>query len=136
MNTRDKLKLMDQVKAANEQHVKDWKQSCPEKVACDDCTDKGHCPEYQSGAACVADRIVDDGPIKPDLLPKKENPGYVCRVCGERYTAADLKELREMGEAYHREKGCFFCPDCWDDFQRLPLERQAEILINDGTGKV
>lgn len=28
----------------------------PEKVMCDCCTDKGHCPEYQSGAACVADR--------------------------------------------------------------------------------
>lgn len=32
MNTRDKLKLMDQVKTTNEQHVKDWKQSRPEKV--------------------------------------------------------------------------------------------------------
>lgn len=56
MNTRDKLKIMDQVKAANKQHVKDWKQRHPEKVACDDCTDRGHCPEYQSGALCVADR--------------------------------------------------------------------------------
>lgn len=28
----------------------------PEKVTCDCCTDKGHCTEYKSGAACVADR--------------------------------------------------------------------------------
>lgn len=57
MNTRDKLKIMDQVKAANEQHVKDWKQR-QEKVVCDNCTDKGHCPEYESGSVCVNERIV------------------------------------------------------------------------------
>ena len=28
----------------------------PEKMVCDECTDKGHCPEYQSGAVCVTDR--------------------------------------------------------------------------------
>lgn len=28
----------------------------PEKVTCDFCTDKEHCPEYQSGAVCVNDR--------------------------------------------------------------------------------
>ena len=27
-----------------------------EKVVCDSCTDKGHCPEYKSGALCVIDR--------------------------------------------------------------------------------
>ncbi len=63
MNTRDKLKIMDQVKAANEQHVKDWKQRHPEKVACDDCTDGGHCPEYQSGAVCVVDRTEVNGMV-------------------------------------------------------------------------
>ena len=25
-------------------------------TTCDVCTDRGHCPEYQSGAACAADR--------------------------------------------------------------------------------
>lgn len=63
MNTRDKLKIMDQVKAANEQHVKDWKQHHTEKVACDDCTDRGQCPEYQSGALCVADRKEVKGAV-------------------------------------------------------------------------
>lgn len=28
----------------------------PEKVVCDCCTDRGHCPEFESGAACVVDR--------------------------------------------------------------------------------
>lgn len=28
----------------------------PEKVTCDCCADKGYCPEYRSGAACVNDR--------------------------------------------------------------------------------
>lgn len=59
-----------------------------------------------------------------------------CRRCGESYTAADLRELREMGESYHREKGYFLCPDCWDDFQQLSLERQAEILLSDDWGEV
>ena len=27
-----------------------------EKVVCDECSDKGHCPEYQSGAPCAIDR--------------------------------------------------------------------------------
>lgn len=56
---------------------------------------------------------------------------YVCQVCGEQYTADDLKELREMGEHYYHDKSCFFCPDCWDDFQRLPIEKQAEKLLAD-----
>lgn len=56
---------------------------------------------------------------------------YVCQVCGEQYTADDLKELREMGERYYHDKSCFFCPDCWDDFQRLPIEEQTEKLLAD-----
>lgn len=56
MNTRDRLKIMEQVNAANEQHIKDWKQ----RLVCDRCTDKGHCPEYQPGAVCVNDRNMKE----------------------------------------------------------------------------
>lgn len=28
----------------------------PEKVVCDECSDREYCPEYQSGAPCVVDR--------------------------------------------------------------------------------
>ena len=28
----------------------------PEVVVCDNCSDAGHCPEYEAGAKCVADR--------------------------------------------------------------------------------
>ena len=28
----------------------------PEKVTCDRCSDRGHCPEHIRGAACAADR--------------------------------------------------------------------------------
>ena len=38
-------------------------QRQPEKVLCDNCTDRGHCPEYQSGAACVADREGQHGRV-------------------------------------------------------------------------
>lgn len=56
MNTRDRLKIMEQVNKANEQHIKDWKQ----RLVCDRCTDNGHCPEYQPGAVCVNDRNMKE----------------------------------------------------------------------------
>lgn len=56
MNTRDRLKIMEQVNAANEQHIKDWKQ----RLVCDRCIDNGHCPEYQPGAVCVNDRNMKE----------------------------------------------------------------------------
>ena len=28
----------------------------PEKVVCDECSDRGHCPEYKPGAPCAPDR--------------------------------------------------------------------------------
>ncbi len=52
-----------------------------------------------------------------------------CARCGDIFTTADLNELREMGEAYYIEKGCFLCPDCWDVFQRMSLEEQAQAAI-------
>lgn len=62
----------------------------------------------------------------------------ICAWCRESYTSADLEELREMGEAYHLEDGCFLCPDCWDKYRRLPLETQASAAIDNdrkGLGK-
>lgn len=56
----------------------------------------------------------------------------VCSMCGEREELAALVELREMGEAYHHEKGCYLCPDCWDAFQRMPLEQQLRVAITNG----
>ena len=52
-----------------------------------------------------------------------------CARCGDIFTTADLNELREMGEAYYLEKGCFLCPDCWDELQRMSLEEQAQAAI-------
>ena len=53
----------------------------------------------------------------------------VCRMCGEDFTEGDLDDFRDLGEQYHWEKGCFLCPDCWDEFQRLTLEEQAAALL-------
>lgn len=55
-----------------------------------------------------------------------------CVMCGETFTEADLVDLREMGEAYHREKGCFLCPDCWDRFQRMDPEEQLKMAMVNG----
>ena len=52
-----------------------------------------------------------------------------CKMCGEEYSKADLRELRMMGDDYNRFP--FICPDCWDNFQRLDLEDQEALLMND-----
>ena len=53
-----------------------------------------------------------------------------CFFCEDRFTNAELKELKEMGEKYARTKECFICPDCYDDFNRLPLEEQFRALLS------
>lgn len=56
---------------------------------------------------------------------------YKCSVCGDRFTNEDIKELVEMGEPFHLDKDQFrlICPDCYDNLNRLSLERQFEILM-------
>lgn len=51
---------------------------------------------------------------------------FTCRFCGDVFTNEDLREFREMGEAYFRGEALFVCPDCYDAFSRLPLEDQAK----------
>ena len=55
---------------------------------------------------------------------------HKCLFCEDTYTKQDLAELDEMGEKYHLESDYepFVCPDCFDDFQRLPLEEQLKAL--------
>lgn len=55
-----------------------------------------------------------------------------CVMCGDTFTEDGLKELDDMGERYHREDGCFLCPDCWNRFRRLDPEEQARIAITNG----
>lgn len=57
----------------------------------------------------------------------------VCRFCGETFTQDELKDLRQMGERYHLSGGCFICPDCYDDFRRMPLEDQAKALLEEAS---
>lgn len=55
-----------------------------------------------------------------------------CMMCGEQYSADDLKELIDIGEQYICEDGCFLCPDCWDRFRRMAPEDQVKIAITNG----
>ena len=59
-----------------------------------------------------------------------------CARCGDIFTTADLNELREMGETYYLEKGCFLCPDCWDNFKRMDPEDQVKVAITNGWKEV
>lgn len=55
----------------------------------------------------------------------------VCCVCGEDFDESELLEFERCGEQYWQENGCFFCPDCWDDFKRMSLEDQAAALLDE-----
>lgn len=59
-----------------------------------------------------------------------------CVMCSETFTEDDLEELRGMGEQYHREDGCFLCPDCWDSFRRMDPEEQVKMAIMNGWKEV
>lgn len=58
---------------------------------------------------------------------------FKCRFCGDTFTSADLREFREMGEAYYKDKTAFVCPDCYDAFSRLTPEEQIKNLLDDAT---
>jgi len=72
--------------------------------------------------------------VNPEL--PEEDQTIECVMCGETFIETDLTELRKMGEAYHREEGCFLCPDCWDSFQRMDPEEQARMAITNGWKEV
>ena len=53
-----------------------------------------------------------------------------CAYCGDIFTPDDLAELKEMGEDFHFEHGCFLCPDCYSHYSSLDLEDQLEFGLN------
>ena len=36
-----------------------------------------------------------------------------------------------MGEIFHKDKGSFFCPDCWDNYCHLDLEDQIDETLKE-----
>ncbi len=67
-----------------------------------------------------------------------ENPGDAdisCSMCGEHFTANDIKDFAEMGEPFHFYDGKFLCPDCYDSYSRQSLEDQFETALNMGEGE-
>lgn len=55
-----------------------------------------------------------------------------CSMCGELYTADEVKEAAEIGEPFQFYDGKFLCPDCYDSYSRLSLEEQFETALNMG----
>lgn len=51
-----------------------------------------------------------------------------CTKCGDRYTGEEVNEWHSDGEAYSIRP--FICPDCYDNFNRQPLETQIKQLIH------
>ncbi len=58
-----------------------------------------------------------------------------CSMCGEHFTADEVKELAEMGEPFHFYDGKFLCPDCYDSYSKQSLEDQFETVLNMGEGE-
>lgn len=69
---------------------------------------------------------------KPETISEQT---VVCRMCGDRFTEADLRELRGFNEPCWRDGEMFICPDCWDDFERMDLDDQAKLLILGGKNR-
>lgn len=84
---------------------------------------------FDAKVVLADDRLAPAG-VK-DSTPKPDGE-IECAMCGDTFTEVDLAGFREMGEAVHREKHFFLCPDCWDTFRRMPLEEQARVAITNG----
>lgn len=55
----------------------------------------------------------------------------ICALCGEEYSAEDVADLKDMGEAFSRNP--FICPDCYDRLQRMDPEDQIIELLRLGS---
>ena len=58
-----------------------------------------------------------------------------CSMCGEHFTADEVKELAEMGEPIQFYDGKFLCPDCYDSYSRQSLEDQFKSALSMGEGE-
>jgi len=83
---------------------------------------------FDTNFALAGDRLA---PVGVKGSTPKPDGEIECVMCGDTFTETDLTGFREMGEAYHRDKRFFLCPDCWDAFRRMPLEEQARVAITD-----
>lgn len=67
---------------------------------------------------------------KKSLTVGKLRETLECSMCGEPFTADEIRELAEMGEAFQFCDGKFLCPDCFDTYSRLSLEDQLETALH------
>lgn len=88
------------------------------------------------GRKSTHDDLVIGWNRRAEIIPPQSDGEVECVMCGETFTETDLTELQEMGEAYHREEGCFLCPDCWDSFRRMDPEEQVKMAVMNGWKEV
>ncbi|MBQ3478177.1 MAG: Lar family restriction alleviation protein [Clostridia bacterium] len=82
------------------------------------------------------DEVIAGWNRRAEGIPPQPEETVECIMCGETLTEDDLTELRDMGEQYHHEKGCFLCPDCWDCFRRMDPEEQIKMAVVNGWKEV
>ncbi len=52
-----------------------------------------------------------------------------CKYCGDKFTGEEISELRSEHEQFSINP--FICPDCYDRLNRMDLEEQFDIHINE-----
>lgn len=101
-----------------------------EKLKCDNCTDKGHCPEYKSGAVCVNDRErvikykIRDNDYFRALLEKQGVAGDIIEVA--------LEGLADLNLDYTLSGH----PGCYPDSYELATPEGVKLNVNEQNGYV
>ncbi|MBQ9609360.1 MAG: hypothetical protein IJV15_07960 [Lachnospiraceae bacterium] len=54
---------------------------------------------------------------------------HICTKCGDKFSGEEIRELKSEHESFSMHP--FICPDCYDRLQRVDLEDQFSILMND-----
>lgn len=96
-----------------------------EKIFCDGCTDKGHCPEYKAGAVCVNNReriikykIRDNEYLRSDMVAQGGDPELIEEAM------ALLDEVNLDYTLYGR-------PGCYPDRYELATPEGEKLNVNE-----
>ena len=54
---------------------------------------------------------------------------HICTKCGDKFSGEEISELKAEHEAFSMHP--FICPDCYDRLQRMDLEDQFSVLMDD-----
>lgn len=101
-----------------------------EKVYCDGCTDKGHCPEYKAGAVCVNDR---ERRIKYKI---RDNDYFRVLLEKQGVIGASADEILEGLSNLNLDYTLSGRPGCYPDSYELETPEGEKLNVNEQNGYV